>query len=677
MNCIVVTNGTFPWWDLPALLSWYHRVYPSPSPPVSLSSVQYYQLLRHTFSLPSSMWLLTSRTSPIVLPKTLYPVDTPTIPLYTRISYIDFQANIMELRFHPRTINELRRAYDYFLDKSYALRMYNSGLKTALRGRFLYRLESWVEKIGCEAIKAATREDIGCGDFGAWCEGMVKWEAEVVGKLKASKGEKSGQPKRFITAGEQAVINRFAEIMGVSSGEKKKGRKEREGSQKKQIGVMEYVKAGFVPCLEEAQDIWRMSFKVPEGWVWVGYPELTPAPALGSQTPVTPCLKQKFPGLCQSLGVTTPAAGNPAGRVRGGKTRPPATSNGCLATTSGSLGKRKLSGITTDDAGKAAVQSRRPGSMRAYQAGTEWHPRLPRVDARAQYWNVEESPWTGTCSGDCSTCAAAYGGEGTLASKRARSSISGEDEPESSMDLGTPRTPVPDPAEVDSLQPLPRTEAATSTPAFWPPHPYSAGQQIVPAAVSARSPTDPADTRVLTAAWDRQIKVIQKQHQGLPSPRIPPLYSPLSYMKHRTRRFEAKKIVALEGKRTLEQTAPVSATSRQHVRSVVPPKTPEGRSTSLGHSLFSPSWYVPLEAPQESVRERVEERVEGGEVYVGERHRGGGDFTSIPTSPLLPAQKPGLYPTPPRDQEEESEEAAVMQAISSPILLISSSPGCD
>ncbi|KAF8458328.1 hypothetical protein BGX38DRAFT_1265075 [Terfezia claveryi] len=586
---------------------------PISHPPVSLSSIQYYQLLRHTFSLPSSMWLLTNRTSPIVLPKTIYPPNTPTISLYTRISYIDFQANIIELRFHPRTINELRRAYDYFLDKSYALRMYNPELKTALRGRFLYRLESWVEKIGCEAIKAAIREDIGCGDLGAWCEGMVKWESEEVEKLKAKRGGRHGQPKGFITEGEQAVIKRYGEVLGVSFGEKKQGRKEREGSQKTKIGVVEYIKAGFVPCLEEAQDIWRMTFKVPEGWVWASYPELSP---------ITPCLKQKFPGLCQSLGVATPTTENPAGRAPRGKIRPSLPINERLAsidkegaTASGALGKRKLREITTDGINRTTVEDWRPSSMAAYQAGTEWHPRMPGsstpgVGVRA---NTEESTWTGTCSRDCSTCAATYEDEGTLASKRVRLSIDDEDE-ESPMDLETPRAPVPPPAEADPMQPLPSVEAMTSTSVFWPPHPHSVGQEAAPAAVLACSPTDAADTRVLTATWDQRIKVVQKQHQGLPSPRIPPLYSPLSYLKHKTRRHEERKVAALE-------------------------------------------------------------RVEDRNVCVGLRQRGreGGPIV-IPSSPLLPAQKPGLYLTPPADERDERGVAARKQAISSPIMLISSSP---
>ena len=585
----------------------------------------------------------------------------------------------MELRFHPRTINELRRAYDYFLDKSYALRMYNPELKTALRGRFLYRLESWVEKIGCEAIKAATREDMGCGNLGAWCEGMIKWEAEEMGKLKASKGGRNEQFRRFITEGEQAVINGYTEIMGVSLGEKKKGRKEREGSQKKKVGVVEYVKAGFVPCLEEAQDIWRMTFKVPKGWVWISYPELTPVPSPEIQTLVTPCLKQKFPGLCQSLGVATPITGNPAGRVRGGKTHPLATSNECLPSIGekgtavlGALGKRKLSEITTDATSRNVVESRHPGSIIACQAGTEWHSKMLRVDVREEYRNMEESPWTGTCSGDCSTCATACEDEGTPANKRVRPSIDSEDE-ESPMDLETPCILVPTHVEVDPLQPLPGTEVTTSTPTFWPPHPHSAGQETAPTAVPARSPADLAGTRVLTAAWDRQIKVVQNQHQDLPSPRIPHLYSPLSYVKNRMRRLEARKIMALERGRALEQTAPISPTLRRHQKPVAPSETPEDwGTTNLDHPLFSPSWYVPLEM---SARKKVDKWMEDGKVCMGAGQRGReGDPIPIPCSPLLPAHKLGLYPTPPRDGGDEDEEVARKQFVSSPMLLISPSP---
>ncbi|KAF8418851.1 hypothetical protein EV426DRAFT_678780 [Tirmania nivea] len=671
MTCTVVTNGTFPWWDLPALLSWYHRVYPSPSPPVSLSCIQYYQLFRHTFSLPSSMWLLTSRASPIVLPKTLYPANTPTISLYTRISYIDFQANIMELRFHPRTINELRRAYDYFLDKSYALRMYNTQLKTALRGRFLYRLESWVEKIGCEAIKAATREDIGCGDLGAWCEGMVNWEAEEVENLKTKKGGGNGQPGKFITEGEQVVINRYAEIMGVSLGEKQGG-KERGRSQNKKLGVVEYVKAGFVPCLEEAQDIWRMTFKVPEGWVWASYPELSPLPSPGRQIPSTPCLKQKFPGLCQSLGVATPTTGNHSGRIRERKACPSAPSNARLASINREGGKRKRSKITTGATNRTAVGSRRPSSMVAYQAGTEWYLGISKVDVRAGCWDAEKSTWTGTCSGDCSICTTAYEDEGTLTSKRVSALADSEDE-ESPMDLETPRSSAPATAEIVALQPLPRAEAATSTPAFWPPHPYSAGQETAPPQVRAHSPADPADTRVLTAAWDQQIKVVQNQHQGLPSSRIPHRYSPLSYMKHRTRRFEARKIAALQRGRAPEQTAPAGATPRRHVKPVAPPTSPAGQGANLNHPPSSPSWYMSSSMSPGPASERVEEWVEYGNVCVGVRQKGreGGPI-AVPSSPFLPAQKLGLYPTPPAD--EEGEEAACIPAASTPILLISSSP---
>ncbi|KAF8444375.1 hypothetical protein BGX38DRAFT_1143619 [Terfezia claveryi] len=533
MTCIVVTNGTFPWWDLPAVLAWYNRVYPSPFPPVFLSSNQYYHLLRHTLSLPSSMWLLTSRASPIVLPKTLYPANTPNISLYARISYVDFQANIMELRFHPKTINELRRAYDYFLDKSYALRMYNLELKTALRGKFLHRLESWVEKIGCEAIKAATPEDMGCGDLGAWCEKMVQWEVEEVGKWKAKQGKKSGQPKRFITVGEQAVIDRYAEIIG-SFGEKKQGRKERE--QKTKVGAVEYVKAGFVPCLEEAPDIWRMTFKVPKGWVWASYPELMPIPSPSSQIPATP---------------------------------------------SGALRKRKLSSINT----KATdIESRQPGTLTAYQLGTEWHPRM---DIRSE---ESHEDW------------------GTPARKRVRPSID-EDE-ESPMDFETPRTSVPSTEQID---PVSMMESTPSTPVFWPPHTHSAGQETSPAALPAHSPGDLADTRVLTASWDRRIKVLQKQNQGLPSPRLLLPYSPLSYIKHRKRRMEAKNIVAVE-------------------------------------------------------REIKEEQIEDGNVEVTQRRREGGPISTL-SSPLLPAQQLELYPTPPVE-----EETTGTQIESSPILVIFSSP---
>ncbi|RPB26515.1 hypothetical protein L211DRAFT_899899 [Terfezia boudieri ATCC MYA-4762] len=534
MTCTVVTNGTFPWWDLPALLAWHHRVYPSPFPPVSLSSIQYYHLLRHTLSLPSSMWLLTSRASPIVLPETLYPANTPNISLYTRISYIDFQANIMELRFHPKTINELRRAYDYFLHKSYALRMYNLELKTALRGRFLYRLESWMEKIGCEAIKAATPEDVGCGDLGAWCKGMVQWEVEEVGKLKAKKWKETGQPERFITVGEQAVINRYREIIG-SLKEEKQGRKERV--QKTKAGVVEYVKAGFVPCLEDAPDIWRMTFKVPKGWVWASYPEHMPIPSPSSQIPATP---------------------------------------------SGALRNRKLSCITTKATDRTIIESRQPGTLTAYQAGTEWHPRM---DIRSE---ESHEDWE------------------TPARKRVRPFI--DENEESPMDFETPRTSVLSTVQIDPLQ---KMESPTSTPVFWPPDTHSAGQETAPAALPSLSPADLADTRVLTASWDRQIKVLQRQNQGLPSPRLPLPYSPLSYMKHRTRRMEARKIVTLE-------------------------------------------------------RESIEEQMEDGNVGV----RSEGGPISILSSPLLPAQKPELYPpTPPAE-----EQATQTQISSSPILLISSSP---
>lgn len=573
------------------------------------------------------------------------------------------------------------------------MRFYSDELKLALKGRFLHRCESWAEKLGCEALKAAT-EELGCGNLGAWCESLRNWETEESDKLK----RKRATGKRAITEGERAFLNRYQEILGTSGKEKKKGKKEKDerNASVKTSSLLGYVKEGFALCLEEPRNIWGVDFQVPEDWSWQDYPETEHG--LAKQLP-TPCLKQKFPGLCSELGVSTPKEGfmptkstqaysesfsqgqttpkpaNIAEDKRGGKirTRTPIAKRGKLCSVDGGrtftwrearAGSRAASSTSskgaTDQIYIRDVESRNPSSS-TYSEPTYWHTGSTRTND-----NDDVSP-----------------------GKRLRYSIE-EVEDDESMNLDTPVPSGPASshsslAVADPLQPLPRTEEEhTTTPQFWPPHPYSAGQTTTCENVPPTpSPADEAYARVLVAPWNRQIKVIQKQHQGLPSPRIQP-HSPLSYMKSRKRRWEAKRREFVACQKSpepqtmpvlvespneeahpvhdpvvpaVQQTSPVTAQFLGDYQKVVSPQKSPDRGTDLDHmGLVSPSWYEPME-PLPTAGEKVVEWSENGVlelVVVSQESAGKNEPIYVSSSPSIPAAallSPGL-PSPPASEEE-------------------------
>ena len=425
------------------------------------------------------------------------------------------------------------------------MRYTSTELKLALKERFLRKCGEWRETLSCEALKAACKDFVGCGNLDGYYKEISLIEKQVGLKRKRgdspARGKTSCAEKVFQVAEKIGILLGF----GIGSPGDKKGKKRGKG-------VVEYVQDLFIPALEEDRNIWEIKYSIPVAWDCppypTDYPEYAKTPKFVGKT--VSSFKQKFPALCSSLGIATPTPSsvrnssplqpisafhprpaNISENARGGKVRTPSPGETLKTSLDPSVLEYAYStGSTKSVESRPDFWNRPPGSYSSFCGGTDWLP-MER-NSNIALFNDSDSDCEGTCSEDC--CSRQSDGEPEAKRQRVdKGDLDAEEiqdgDEEVPMDLGTPVIQTPKKPFQEST----RTKATMNTAQCRQPNSVMQGSP----SKSNHSPTD--EGKVLVASWDKHMMVVHRMERGLPSPRIP-VKTPLSYMKHRTKRLESK-----------------------------------------------------------------------------------------------------------------------------------------
>lgn len=427
------------------------------------------------------------------------------------------------------------------------MRYTSTELKLALKERFLRKCGEWRETLSCEVLKAACKDFIGCGNLDGYYKEISLVEKQV--GLKRKRGDSPARGKTPCAEKVFQVAEKIGILLGFGIGSPGDKKKKKRGK-----GVVEYIQDLFIPALEEDRNIWEIKYSIPVAWDCppypIDYPECSKTPKFVVKT--VSSFKQKFPALCNSLGIATPTPSsvlnssplqpistfhprpaNISENARGGKVRTPSPGETLKTSLDPSVLEYAYStGSTKSVENRADFGNRPPGSYSSFCGGIDWLP-IER-DSNIALFNDSDSDCEGTCSGDCCS----RKGDGEPEAKRQRvdkgdldaEEIQDGDE-EVPMDLGTPVIQTPK----QPLQGSIRTKTIMNTAQCLQPNSYSVIQGLSPK--SNHSPT--GEGKILVAPWDKNMMVVHRMERGLPSPRIV-IKTPLSYMKHRTNRLESK-----------------------------------------------------------------------------------------------------------------------------------------
>lgn len=432
------------------------------------------------------------------------------------------------------------------------MRYTSTELKVALKERFLRKCGEWRETLSCEVLKAACKDFVGCGNLDGYYKEISLSEKHV--GLKRKRGDSPARGKTLCTEKIFQVAEKIGVLLGFGAGSPGDKKKKKRGK-----GVVEYVQDLFIPALEEDRNIWEIKYSIPATWDCplypIDYPEYALTPKISSKT--VSCFRQKFPALCNSLGIITPVSSsvlnssplqhisafhprpaNISENARGGKVRTPSPGETLKTSLDPAVLEYAYSTGTKSIEGKSplgSVENRPPGSYNSYCGETDWLPN--ERNGSIALSNNGNSEYEGTYSRSCDSRKS----DGEPIAKRQRVDKEGLDVEviqdggeEVPMDLGTPVSLAQTPKQ--PLQGTTRVMNTTQCSQSPPP------QELSPK--STRSPNN--EGKVLVAPWDKHMIVVHRIERGLPSPRIP-IKTPLSYMKHRTRRLES------EGKKKLQQ----------------------------------------------------------------------------------------------------------------------------
>ena len=413
-------------------------------------------------------------------------------------------------------------------------------LKLALKGRFLRKLNEWVADMPSEGLKAASRDVVGAGDFALFYHDQKE---NLTPRTKPMKKRRNTPRLAQDEAGEKEgvgdVIMRSLEVILGLCPEKKTKK-----------AVVQYIKDCFTPALEEKRNIWEIRYTIPN----VNKCVESPYPKSAITTKYSPCLKQKFPGLCSLLEVATPIksrrddmrpvenCSTPLGQLR---------SELCIRPRPANISENSRGGKVRTQCPEEVLRKKKPSHspgfltydclMQGWSPAEESRKRKRSTCTMSQIYRKPSTwtqPLTDNSISDCQCCG--YDEELVVEAP----TTSKYDEPVTKK-IKCENTHV---VEADTLQkalPVSKEVVPISrTPQFWPPHPHSAGQETVRSS-SASGP--PPSQQTIVATTHPVISIVRAQ-DSLPSPNLAFFVKPpKSYLQHRIERLEAK--VRLERER--------------------------------------------------------------------------------------------------------------------------------